>query len=108
MSILQELEEAKEAADRRIEALMKQAKDEGLTEIRRIVEDLGLTAKDLLKLAPAESSTPQKPRRTRTPAAFWYRHPSDASLVWKGAGPKPAWFKNMSDAEQEACKVAAG
>jgi DNA-binding protein H-NS len=108
MSILQELEaakKAKEAADKRVEELLKKAKDEGLAEIRRIVEDLGLTAKDLLKLVPSE---PQKTRRVRKPAAFWYQHPTDPNLVWKGAGPKPAWFKELSEEAQQACKIAAG
>ncbi|MBU2743220.1 H-NS histone family protein [Acidithiobacillus thiooxidans] len=108
MSILQELEaakKAKEAADKRVEELLKQAKDEGLAEIRRIVEDLGLTAKDLLKLVPSE---PQKTRRVRKSPAFWYQHPTDPNLVWKGAGPKPAWFKALSEEAQQACKKAAG
>ncbi len=110
MSILQELEEAKkakEAADQRVEDLMKKARDEGLEAIRRIVEDLGLSTQDLLKLVPATPSSAQIPRRTRKPAAFWYRHATDPSLIWKGAGPKPAWFKALSDAEQQACKVTA-
>lgn len=108
MSILQELEaakKAKEVADKRVEELIKKAKDEGLAEIRRIVEDLELTAKDLLKLVPSE---PQKTRRARKPAAYWYQHPTDPDLVWKGVGPKPTWFKELNEEAQQACKIVAG
>ncbi|MHB1581499.1 MAG: H-NS histone family protein [Acidithiobacillus sp.] len=107
MSILHELEEAKrakEAADRRVEELLGRAKEEGLEQIRTIVKELGLTANDLSKLV----SGPTKTRQTRKAAAFWYRNPVDASKVWKGAGPKPAWLKELSNEAQEACKVTVG
>jgi DNA-binding protein H-NS len=109
MSIMHELEEAKRAkaaADKRVDELLGRAKEEGLEQIRNIVKDLGLTAHDLAKLAPA-TGTPNT-RNLRKAAAFWYRNPADASKVWKGAGPKPVWLKEMNAEAQEACKVAAG
>ncbi|OCB01254.1 H-NS histone family protein [Acidithiobacillus ferrivorans] len=109
MSIMHELEEAKRAkaaADKRVDELLGRAKEEGLEQIRAIVKDLGLTAHDLAKLAPA-TGTPNT-RKLRKLAAFWYRNPADASKVWKGAGPKPTWLKEMDSETQEACKVAAG
>jgi DNA-binding protein H-NS len=109
MSIMHELEEAKRAkaaADRRVEELLGRAKEEGLEQIRLIVKELGLTSNDLAKLAPA-TGTPIN-RKLRKAAAIWYRNPADASKVWKGAGPKPVWLKEMNAEAQEACKVAAG
>ena len=109
MSILHELEEAKrakEAADKRVEELLGKAKEEGLEQIRGIVKSLGLTASDLAKLAPATGAPIT--RKSRKIAAFWYRNPTDSSKVWKGAGPKPGWLKEMDAEEQKSCKVAAG
>jgi len=97
MSIMEELEEAmkaKAAADKRVDELLGRAKEEGLEKIREIVKDLGLTAQDLAKLTPGTGTS--KLRKARKPAEFWYRNPVDASKVWKGSGPKPAWLKEMS------------
>jgi len=108
MSFMQELEEAKRAkaaADKRVDELLGRAKEEGLEKIREIVKDLGLTAQDLAKLTPGTGTS--KLRKARKPAEFWYRNPVDASKVWKGSGPKPAWLKEMSTEEQERCKVRA-
>ena len=108
MHIMQELEEAmkaREAAEQRVNELRIKAKEEGLEQIRILVRDLGLTAEDLMKLAPRAASA--KSRQTRKPSAFWWINLADETQIWKGAGPKPTWLKELSPEEQEACKVAA-
>uniref|UniRef100_E6QC80 Putative Histone-like nucleoid-structuring protein H-NS n=1 Tax=mine drainage metagenome TaxID=410659 RepID=E6QC80_9ZZZZ len=108
MSIMQELEEAmkaREAAAQRVDELRSRAKEEGLEQIRTIVRDLGLTAEDLIKLAPR--AAPAKTRNARKASAFWWINLADETQIWKGVGPKPTWLKELSPEEQEACKVAA-
>ena len=92
--------------DKQINEQRDKVREDGIQKILNLVQTLGLTQEDLCKRIPQGSET-KKTRKPRKAPAFVYVNPENGSQIFKGIGPKPAWLKQMTEEQQEACKRPA-
>lgn len=108
METEQELEDLlvqRNELDKRIKELQGKLRGNVITKIKKLVDDYELSAEDIIGIAPTSSTSAiKKQRKPRKAPAYIYVNPSDGSQVFKGIGAKPAWLKQMTKEQQEACK----
>ncbi len=78
-----------------VDELLEERKQEQIERLRLEAEALGI---DLRALA----RTPSRASSRRTTggggkARFWYRHPDNPELIWRGKGKRPRWLQEMID-----------
>lgn len=95
MATLKELIEQKEALERQIEEAKKTNREEGLTKLREVMEQYGLTADDLND-SPREARKSTKGKSIGKVAAKYKN--AETGDTWSGRGLKPKWLKAALDA----------
>lgn len=94
------------AVDARCLELLKQhdieRKERALSEARATLAAVGLTLKDLAgkgRVKPAKGLVYHTGRE--------YQHPGNKSLVWKAAGQKPNWLRELEEQGKKPIEVAS-
>ena len=102
-----ELLKQRDALNRDIEQARKEAVKDALDTIKPLIQEFGLTARDL-GLAPAAQAQ-RKGTGVPSPSkgvkvAPKYRDPQSGA-VWTGRGKPPVWIKDAADREAFAIQV---
>jgi DNA-binding protein H-NS len=105
MSTLDEKLSQLQQLEAEITALRNKEKAEGIAQAKALINKYGLKAKEL-GLGGDSSPEPLAKKRGGGPSNFQYVNPADEGQIYKGRGPKPAWFAALSADEQAASKRA--
>lgn len=87
--------------EKELEQRRETRKREALDKMREAAKAVGMTPEELLGLPGAGG---RGRRRGGKRAMTMWRHPDDASLVYKG-GKKPGWMKELEAAGKKPVKV---
>lgn len=92
-----ELEALIPVVQRELEKRREMRKKETLEKMRAIAAEIGMTPEELLGMGGTV-----RRRRRRGPIAW--RHPDDASLIYRG-GKKPDWLRDLAASGRKLVKV---
>jgi DNA-binding protein H-NS len=85
MATYQELLQQREQLDRQIKEVVEREKAEGITKVKALIEQYGLTASDVFSRSAGSGKT------VGGKVAPKYRHPSTGK-TWTGRGKAPKWI----------------